>query len=304
MHKHSTEKITVSIIVPVFNADRYLYECLQSISSQSYNNIEIICINDGSSDHSLEIINSFATMDSRIKVISKENGGLSSARNAGLNVSSGEFITFVDADDILDPHAIKTMIEAITLDNADILVFGTQIFPFDPTSNRDTQIAKKMIPAKKNYSGKDICEIALFEEHTCSVHVWNKIYRRTLFAHGIRFDEEILFGEDRCFLFDIFPFAEKLGLIETPLYNYRQSTSSLTGQLAKKPFERAKWKVKLINHIFRHWYSDYPHITAGAKVKLIEWSDNYLKRSVAALTSCESRQIMQEYQRIVETYVR
>ena len=294
----------VSIIVPIFNAEQYLNECLHSILSQTYPDIEVICINDGSTDNSAEIIKVFADKDPRIKIISKANGGLSSARNEGLKACSGEYIAFVDADDILNKDAVQTMLNTITSDDADILVFGTHIFPANPGSDSYIKASDKMIPSRRCYLGKDIYERALFEEDMCNVYVWNKLYRRTLFESGIQFDEAILFGEDRCFLFDIFPYAHKLTMIADTLYNYRQSTSSLTGKYAKKPFERTMWKVKLIEHIIKSWHADNTRISLCGKMKLISWSESYLHRSVAELTTSERDQIMNEYKRIKETYVR
>ena len=109
-------KPKISIIVPVYNTEKYIRQCLDSILNQTYQNFECLLINDGSSDNSLSIAESFAQNDSRMKVFTKENGGPSSSRNYGLNKVSGEFITFVDADDYIDEYMIENMIDKEDLD--------------------------------------------------------------------------------------------------------------------------------------------------------------------------------------------
>ena len=112
----------VSIIVPVYNCQQFLDRCIKSILNQSYKNIEVIVVNDGSSDNSLSIAESFAQDDSRMKVFTKENGGPSSSRNYGLNKVSGEFITFVDADDYIDEYMIENMIDKVNEYNDTIIL--------------------------------------------------------------------------------------------------------------------------------------------------------------------------------------
>lgn len=118
-----TNGVVVSVIVPVYNVEDYLEQCLESIISQTFGNIEIICVDDGSTDRSGEILEKFAEADSRIIVIHKKNGGLSSARNAALSRVKGKYICFVDSDDWLESNAVKEMVSHIT-DEIDIVVAG------------------------------------------------------------------------------------------------------------------------------------------------------------------------------------
>lgn len=100
----------LSVIVPVYNVEKYLKECINSIINQTLKDIEIICVNDGSTDNSLKILEELSQLDNRIKIINKENGGLASARNAGMKVASGEYYTFIDSDDFIDTNAYETVI--------------------------------------------------------------------------------------------------------------------------------------------------------------------------------------------------
>ena len=113
----------VSIIIPVYNAEKYLQQCLDSVVNQTYRNLEIICVNDGSLDASPEILGQYAAMDSRIKVISQENMGISGARNTGIYAVSGAFIMFVDADDWLDLNTCETALRHAQNHNADLVLW-------------------------------------------------------------------------------------------------------------------------------------------------------------------------------------
>ena len=116
----------LSVIVPVYNVEKYLKECINSIINQTLKDIEIICVNDGSTDNSLKILEELSQLDNRIKIINKENGGLASARNAGMKVASGEYYTFIDSDDFIDTNAYETVINKKS--EADIICFGIQVF--------------------------------------------------------------------------------------------------------------------------------------------------------------------------------
>lgn len=112
------------------------------------------------------------------------------------------------------------------------------------------------------------------------LYVWNKLYRRELFQSGIRFDESVLFGEDRCFLFDISPYTKSVSVMEDKLYRYRKNASSLTGRFRDRPFERTLWKLKIIEHIFASWDSYGDLISGLAWERLVCWSRAYIARAL------------------------
>ena len=118
----------ISVIVPIYNVEQYLYQCIDSIIAQTYTNLEIILVDDGSTDSSGEICDKYASVDCRIVVIHKKNGGLSEARNAGINVATGDYIGFVDSDDYIFPDTYRGMIEACENNNCEIAVCARDNF--------------------------------------------------------------------------------------------------------------------------------------------------------------------------------
>ena len=138
----------VSIIIPVYNVEKYLPKCLDSVVGQSYADLEIICIDDGTPDGSAAVILSYAEKDGRIKLISQENQGLSGARNTGIGAATGEYIVFLDGDDWLDTEAIKAAVEKAERNSADVVMWGyVREFP-------DRSAEKHLITAESMYFGK------------------------------------------------------------------------------------------------------------------------------------------------------
>lgn len=200
----STEiyKKLVSVVIPVYNVESFLEECLDSVCSQTYAALDIICVNDGSTDNSRNILNKYEKRDSRIKVLSKDNGGLSSARNMGLQFCKGEYILFVDSDDILVPNAVEIMVSELENTKSDVIVFGAELFPRENIDNSD--LVTLLSPKRLTYQGAEITETMIFDVGCCNIFVWNKLFKKSSLC-DIIFDENILLGEDRCFLFDVFP---------------------------------------------------------------------------------------------------
>ena len=186
----------VSIIVPVYKEKKTLKKCCYSLLEQTYKNIEIILVNDGSNDDSSKICRKFAKNDHRVKFIDKENGGVSSARNAGIECARGEYLSFVDSDDYVDKEYIQNMYEKIQKDNSDICLAGYWI--------------KKHGFVQKNENGKGSClyDQSLYYEKLLDF-IWGKngmyfpvakLYRKSLIKQNeIKFNENIQCGEDMLF---------------------------------------------------------------------------------------------------------
>ncbi len=121
--KKLNEKLKISIVIPVYNVEKYLHQCLKSVINQTYKNLEIICINDGSKDNSLNILNEYLKKDNRIIIVNQKNSGVSSARNKGIRLSTGDFISFIDSDDYLDLNVYEKCVQRIIRDNSDIIIF-------------------------------------------------------------------------------------------------------------------------------------------------------------------------------------
>lgn len=205
-------KMKVSVIVPVHNAEKTLSRCVESILAQSYKNLEIILVNDGSTDKSLEICQSFVNIDNRVVVIDKKKGGVSSARNGGLKATTGDFIQFVDADDSINPNMTEKLVEAMLETNVDVVLCG-----YDRVSGKSANVKRpKSAVYSKASAFKDtfveIYKLAFFNAP------WNKLYRRDKIK-GL-FDENISMGEDLLFNLAYFSNCNKISVISDNLYNY------------------------------------------------------------------------------------
>lgn len=246
------KKPKFSIIVPVYNVRDYLGICMESLINQTIKDIEIICVNDGSTDDSLEILQQYAEKDYRIKVCDKVNGGSSSARNLGLDEAEGEFILFVDSDDILEKNACDRLYMEILQTGADIVVFGTKVFP-QYVANKHAWLWNNLHVNLRHYT--ENCVEALFKEKPSKPFIWNKCYRRSIIEkNNIRFDEELGLGEDNLFLFEMYPKVEQVIYIPDQLYNYRcERAGSLMDKSTKDLEWRMKMHISILEKIIRGW---------------------------------------------------
>lgn len=210
----------ISVVIPVYNVETYLPQCLESVINQTYQNLEIIVVNDGSTDSCPQICDDYAIKDKRIKVIHKRNGGLSDARNAGMSCANGELISFVDSDDLLSPHFFQKLFQALTAHNADIAECEFKKF----VSNREIQcFPDKTENPIKIFEGEKMMK-ALFKG-PLHVMVWNKLYKITLVRDRLFPVNRI--SEDVFWTYRIYGEASKTVKIDEKLYFYRQRENSI-----------------------------------------------------------------------------
>lgn len=211
----------VSIIVPVYNVEKYLEHCINSIIHQTYPNLEIILVDDGSPDNCGDICDEFAKKDKRIKVIHKKNGGLSDARNEGLKVANGDFLAFVDSDDWVDLRLFEKVIDAFERNSVDIVCFGSY--------KTDGRNKTTCFTTHKEFEWtRDEALTALCKNDRIESHVWDKVYKKELF-------EDVFFPvgkyyEDVYIMHRIFMKANSVLFIDEPLYFYLQRNTSIVGQ--------------------------------------------------------------------------
>lgn len=224
----------VSVIIPVYNVEKYLRQCLDSVINQTLKDIEIICVNDGSTDNSPQILEEYAAKDNRIKIINKTNGGLSSARNAGMEVAQGEFIGFVDSDDYLDLNFYESLYNRAKETNSDIVVCE-YIYRFKDKS----KTKKVFLKVDKNVVTSDVKEKfeCLYLPVYCYVH--NKIYKKECikenFVEGLNY-------EDIYFTTKILSDNNKMAVAPNVAYNYRNNPNSIvnnTNNLNKHFYHKA-----------------------------------------------------------------
>ena len=207
----------ISVIVPIYNTQEYLHQCVDSIISQTYQNLEIILVDDGSSDLSGAICDEYEKKDKRIKVIHKKNGGMSEARNEGLNASNGNYIQFVDSDDFMDP----TMIEVLYNNSKN---YNAQISMCSHYTYIDGEAKSDCTGKFCVYSKIDALR-ELLMDRTIRSYAWNKLFAKSLFDE-VRFPEGRVF-EDIIAIPKLFDKANKLVLNDIPLYYYRQRNGSV-----------------------------------------------------------------------------
>lgn len=203
----------ISVIVPVYNAEKYLHECVESILSQTYPDFEIILINDGSADNSGRMCDEYAAMDSRVRVYHKANGGVSSARNKGIDVATGEWITFVDSDDYILPE----MFERLIIGDEDLKICGY----FDQT--------RKDIPSDYVYNTIAECADYMDREyrHNYINAPWAKLFKTSIIKdNNLRFDETLSLGEDTVYvLYYYYYYCKSVRTINSAMYYYNRPDS-------------------------------------------------------------------------------
>ncbi len=212
---------TISVIIPIYNIKDYIDRCLNSVINQSYTNLEIIAVDDGSTDESGDITEEFARRDSRIKVIHRENGGLSEARNAGINVATGEYIFFVDGDDWIDRHTLETLARIAAVHDADVVACGIRKVWEDGTEEVWTSEAPGI------WDGKESIVQMMRYVNVCSV-AWNKLYRADLWK-GLSFPEGCL-HEDEFTTYKVLYKCKKVVYLPDAFYNYFQRDTGIMGE--------------------------------------------------------------------------
>ncbi len=216
------KKPIISVIVPVYNVENYLKQCLDSILCQTFSNIEIICVNDGSTDGSRRILEEYKRKDSRIIIADKQNGGLSSARNAGMRIARGGFISFVDSDDWIEPDMLEKLYNSIVKLNTDIAICAVHRYDEAGQKTDDTDPYYTLGYFDKSFDNRAFSykDAKPFLMDVC-VTAWNKLYRRSLIEKCSAWYPEGLIFEDGPFFFSIFFKTQRVSIVRDFLYYYR-----------------------------------------------------------------------------------
>lgn len=232
----------ISVIIPVYNVERFLRKCLDSVINQTYKDLEIIVVDDGSPDNCGVIIDEYAEADSRIKVIHKPNGGLSAARNDALKIATGDWIAFVDSDDWCELDMYENVVGVAEKENVDIVIFNPfrnydnreevlQAFPYEfITEDNDfihglqlSALSKQLTPLSTRWS---------------QGFPWDKLFKRNLiYDNNLTFDEQVRANEDVIFDIRAFQFAKKVAYVNKTLYHYRYNPNSIGTKYSPDRFE-------------------------------------------------------------------
>ena len=230
------EQPLISVIIPVYNVEKYLAQCLDSVLNQTYPNLEIICVNDGSKDGSLKILQQYAHKDTRVRIIDKKNAGVSGARNDGLACAQGNYIMFVDSDDWIEPRTCEIAIHGMFMHDADVVMWSyvseTESRSFQKVIFPETTVfEKEEVRAKlhRRFVGAIGEELSHPELVDSLCPVWGKLYKRSLIEKsGAKFVDlaEIGSYEDGFFNLEVFGEANKAVYLAEHLYHYRRDTSA------------------------------------------------------------------------------
>ncbi len=258
------KKNLISVIVPIYNVENYLEKCIDSILNQTYQNLEVILVDDGSPDNCAKICDEYANKDSRVVVLHKENGGVSSARNLGLEKAKGEFITFVDSDDYLEPTMYEKLIQKQQLENLDI-VFARYKEIYESGEVKITETALEDFCKTSNLVYTFNCsskkeklngETKIHDRVFCSL--WRMLFKSEVLK-GIKFSTKIRYMEDFVFFNEVALYSNiKFGFIDEYLYNYLIRGTSAYQTKSKKIVENSKGYLEEMTRILSGTkYEDY-----------------------------------------------
>ncbi|MCZ2085285.1 MAG: glycosyltransferase [Flavobacteriales bacterium] len=269
-------KPVISVIVPLYNVERYLATCIESIQNQTLKDIEIILVNDGSPDTSGEIAEAFAKKDNRIKVIHKNNGGLSSARNEGLLMAKGCYISFIDSDDWIDPTMLKDLYLAAQKGVADIVVSGVIVEYTKENSKVVDNVPANIINNNRDEFGNLFWEL---KKMKLSNYAWNKLYKTSFINNNeLKFSVDSMPAEDLFFNLSAFKTAKSITVVNKAYYHYmKRDETSILSKYQKNLIiveeQRKAAYMDFFNHfkMYGEEYSDFLNrmpINAGSGIVL------------------------------------
>lgn len=279
----------ISIIVPVYKAEKYLRRCIESILAQTYQNIEVLLVDDGSPDGSGAICDEYAEKDSRVRVFHKENAGVSSARNLGLREAKGEYIGFVDADDYIDKTMYDTLLNNLVKESADISVCSYY-------QEDDNGVFHKHWPQDDylTISGDRQIEYLIANQYyTCSC--WDRLFKKALLS-GLQFDETKKVYEDLLFLYEVAKKSSSTVFTSAPLYYYCNNDGT---SVARNPFDDKKMDViKVSQYILDDISATYPSLKGTARREFVR--NNLMCASLAKAAGYKNQDNIQ----LIQHYIR
>lgn len=247
----------ISVIVPVYKVEKYINKCVDSIINQTYTNLEIILVDDGSPDICGEICDDFFKKDKRIKVIHKENGGLSDARNAGIKIAKGKYITFIDSDDYIEPNYIEILYDSIIKNKTDIAISSHKVIYENGT------LLNKATGEEAVLEPKEVLKRILYDDGI-DLSTWAKLYNKELFD-DIEFPKGRLF-EDAATTYKLIDRSNKISIISKSTYNYIIRNNSITNIcFSTKKMDLITSTEEMCNYI----KNKYPDLEKAANRRLM-----------------------------------
>lgn len=285
--------VKVSVVIGVYNTENYLNKCLESVAGQSLSDIEIIVVNDGSTDGSLEIINQYKSRDGRMIVFDVENGGVSKARNMGLERARGEYIIFIDSDDFLAPEMLELMYGEITRTKSDMAVCN-----FTKVSKTRSSKPFLKLPKDKTLDFKDgdgLIRGVIGDGISFGGSMWNKLIKTDILkkAGNVFEERNKIYAEDAFFFFKTLKYIKKICLLDEPLYRYCHREDSVSHLYKENLAQRCENFIRGIEA----YYGDmdlHEEIAARSFIFLAEITDNELRRGYRAFKAAVQNEFFRE----------
>ena len=261
----------VSIILPIYNVEKFLSSSIESAINQTYKNLEIILVDDGSKDNSGKICDEYSKKDKRIKIIHKVNGGLSDARNAGLDIAKGEYIYLLDSDDYIETTTIEKCINRLEQDQSDLVIFN---FRYCDEEGNTIESTSKEIDIKSIWSIDDFWNYIDHPENKevsiASVVAWNKLYKKEIFDN-LRYIKGRI-NEDSLIITDIIVKVNKISYISEKLYSYRMRSGSIMASRGVKGITDSPiGVVKRCEYLYEHNYIE--HFVGNFRTLMVDSSE-------------------------------
>lgn len=264
--------VKVSVVIPIYNVEDYLGECLDSVTNQTLTDIEIICVNDGSTDRSLEILKEYASRDSRIIVIDQENGGHAVATNRGMKLAQGEYLYLMDSDDIVDVHALEETVKVADEKNVDFVIFQALNYYMDTGEYKEQE--NYSMNELADFVGDSVFNWKDIKDYVWSITVtpWSKIYRRDFIEkNNCTFPEGLVF-DDNIFFWEVLFSAERITFYRKHLFTRRWHSASST-MAGNRNFMDGIEILELLWETFRRFgtFEEYKEILYHKRVATSYW---------------------------------
>ena len=275
----------LSIIVPIYKVEKYLKECIQSILQQTFTDFELILVDDGSPDACPQMCDAIAEQDSRVRVIHQKNGGLSAARNTGIEAARGNWLGFVDSDDFVAPDFYEELYHAAVSAGADCSICSVQLTHEDG-SRMDTPPQWKVYGG---YTGEDVLKTITWQDNVPYLVAWNKLYRREVFR-TLRYPVGRI-NEDVFVFAELFDTIKMVACVEQPLYFYRQRTGSIMqSKCTLRSLDEFWGMVECFDYFMAHGYKEL--LSAAEKRIFAKLTGVYYRLSAQERHSDAMRQAM------------
>ena len=318
----------VSVVVPVYNVEAYLPQCLESLTAQTLEQIEILCVDDGSADGSVGLVREFQEKDSRVVLLQQDHQGVSAARNRGIEAARGAYIAFLDSDDWVREDMLESLVAAARRAEADVAVCSSQVHFEGPTPKKRMESLTRALTVRED---KVLCNTAdafawtVLEEPGAWPFIWNKVIRADLLRQEkIRYPEGLALGEDGVFLQILFQYARKVAFLAQPMHHYRyQRKDSATDRLYQEGLVRFERHLQVVNALagelhrrgrmerngpyLREWttqflYGDFMALPAGSHGRASHQFRQIAQRwDLAAQTASRSRAAEKRFRKLLET---